>query len=92
MSTRRKVQIGIVALLVLLVLPAAFTEQGDYLGPAERWARWALDGWDMWATDMVRPYEHPLPAAPTEGCPPPPMRAKIWTSCPFCGSWTGIAV
>ena len=35
--------------------------EGDWLGPMERGLRGALDGWDMWDTDAVRPYEDPMP-------------------------------
>ena len=36
--------------------------EGDWLGPVERGLRGAMDGWDMWDTDAVRPYEDPMPA------------------------------
>ena len=65
---RKRLLIGL-ALLGLLLLPAAFTERGDWLGPVERAARAAFNGWDMWATDAVRPYEDPMPPVP-EGAVP----------------------
>ena len=42
---------------------------GDWFGPVERGLRAAFDGWDMWATDAVRPYEDPMPPTP-EGTMP----------------------
>lgn len=36
-------------------------EEGDWLGPVERGLRDAVNGWDMWATDAVRPYEEEMP-------------------------------
>lgn len=36
-------------------------EEGDWLGPVERGLRALVNGWDMWATDAVRPYEDPMP-------------------------------
>ncbi len=36
-------------------------EDGDWLGPVERGLRGALNGWDMWDGDAVRPYEDPMP-------------------------------
>ena len=65
---RKKLLIG-VALIGLLLVPAALTERGDWLGPVERAARGVLHGWDMWATDAVRPYEDPMPPRP-EGAVP----------------------
>lgn len=49
------------ALWALLMMAAC--SKGDYLGPAERTARAAFRGWDMWATASVRPYETPMPAS-----------------------------
>jgi hypothetical protein len=34
---------------------------GDWLGPMERGLRGAMDGWDMWDTAAVRPYQDPMP-------------------------------
>ncbi|MBM4386220.1 MAG: cytochrome c [Deltaproteobacteria bacterium] len=34
---------------------------GDYLGPVERTLRSAFNGWDMWFTEGVSPYELPMP-------------------------------
>jgi hypothetical protein len=65
---RKRMLIGL-ALLGLLLLPAAFTERGDWLGPVERAARAALHGWDMWATEAVRPYEPPMPQVPDGAVP-----------------------
>ncbi|GAB4298269.1 MAG: hypothetical protein Kow0090_13650 [Myxococcota bacterium] len=39
-------------------------DEGDFLGPVERTARAVFNGWDMWATESVRPYEMPMPRAP----------------------------
>jgi hypothetical protein len=36
-------------------------EDGDWLGPVERGLRAGVNGWDMWNTDAVRPYEEPQP-------------------------------
>ncbi len=36
-------------------------EDGDWLGPFERGLRAAVNGWDMWATESVRPYEEAMP-------------------------------
>jgi hypothetical protein len=65
---RKRILVGL-ALLGVLLLPVAFTERGDWLGPLERGARAALHGWDMWSTDAVRPYEAPMPSVP-EGAVP----------------------
>ena len=52
---------GLLALLLLLI---AACEKGIEDGPFERGARAALNGWDMWTTDFVRPYENPMPNIP----------------------------
>ena len=39
-------------------------ENGYQDGPFERGARAALNGFDMWATESVRPYEEPMPNQP----------------------------
>jgi len=36
----------------------------DAFGPAERLARTLFNGWDMWQTPAVRPYEDPMPGIP----------------------------
>jgi mono/diheme cytochrome c family protein len=45
-------------LLAALVLGC---DSGDWLGPMERGFRAAFNGWDMWTTEAVRPYEDPMP-------------------------------
>jgi hypothetical protein len=47
--------------LVAVALLAGGCEDGDWLGPVERGLRGAVNGWDMWATESVRPYEDPMP-------------------------------
>lgn len=44
-------------------------ENGYQGGPFERGARAVLNGFDMWATESVRPYEDPMPPHP-EGAVP----------------------
>jgi len=45
-----------------LLLPlASGCEDGDWLGPVERGLRGMFNGWDMWATEAVRPYEEEMP-------------------------------
>ena len=65
-------------LVAALTLLAAFSltacDKGDHLGGAERAAREAMNGWDMWATDAVQPHEKPMPlpvhgAMPRTGAP-----------------------
>ncbi|MBW2277001.1 MAG: cytochrome c [Deltaproteobacteria bacterium] len=51
--------IALAALVAALFL--AGCEDGDWLGPVERGIRAGVNGWDMWATDAVRPYEQPQP-------------------------------
>lgn len=46
---------------VVLCFCAIGCAEGDWLGPVERGLRGAVDGWDMWETDAVRPYEDPMP-------------------------------
>lgn len=53
-------------LLALLVTTTLSGCHGDWLGPIERGARAAFNGWDMWDTPSVRPYEAPL-TLPVEG-------------------------
>lgn len=59
----KKYILAALALFILLtvVVPMIIFERGDYLGPLERSARAILSGWDMWATESVRPYEDPMP-------------------------------
>jgi len=54
------------ALLLALALPGC--GRVDWF-PPERWMRAAFNGWDMWATEAVRPYETPMPPVP-EGTVP----------------------
>lgn len=44
-------------------------ENGYEDGPFERGVRTALNGWDMWDTPVVRPYENPMPATPEGSVP-----------------------
>jgi hypothetical protein len=76
---RRKVQIGLGILVLLLLLPFAFTEKGDWLGPVERSAREALHGWDMWHGQAVQPFEPAMPALP-EGSVPTTGRVSYETT------------
>lgn len=39
-------------------------QEGDWLGPLERGARSAFNGWDMWDAESVRAYEGSLPPTP----------------------------
>lgn len=60
------------ALLALLSLTAC--DKGDWFGGAERAAREAVNGWDMWETDAVQPHEKPMPlpvhgTVPVNGAP-----------------------
>ena len=62
----------ILIFLIAILLATTGCEDGDWLGPMERGMRAAFDGWDMWATDAVRPYEDPMPSTvpgtiPTDG-------------------------
>ncbi len=55
---------------ILLLLPALMSLSAceaiwhDAFGPAERGARALFNGWDMWNTPAVRPYERPMPNTP----------------------------
>jgi hypothetical protein len=57
------------ALPILLLLAAgtlgASLLFGDGCGPVERTARALVNGWDMWDTAMVRPFEPPLTGLPS---------------------------
>ncbi len=55
--------------LVVVSLPLSACDEGDQLGGVERAARAAFNGWDMWETAAVRPYEGPMPQPP-EGAVP----------------------
>ena len=50
---------GLVIAAALLVVSGC--EKGYELGPLERGLRTLFNGWDMWATESVRPYEDPQP-------------------------------
>jgi mono/diheme cytochrome c family protein len=52
---------GVKIALIALGLAAAGCEDGDWLGSLEREVRAGVNGFDMWATDAVRPYEDPMP-------------------------------
>jgi hypothetical protein len=60
-------RLGAWAVLALL-LPAAACDRGDYF-PPERALRAAFNGWDMWHTDAVSPYQAPMPAKPVGTIP-----------------------
>lgn len=49
--------------IMAVVFASLGCENGDWLGPVERGLRSGVNGWDMWATESVRPYENPMPAA-----------------------------
>lgn len=51
-------------LVLFLSLLGLGCENGYQAGPFERGARAALNGFDMWATESVRPYEDPMPQRP----------------------------
>jgi len=55
-------------LVVVALLPLALFDRGDWF-PFERTIRAAVNGWDMWSTPAVRPFEGPMPPAP-EGAVP----------------------
>ena len=63
------------ALLLMSAALLVACENGYQDGPFERWARAAMNGWDMWDTPAVRPYEEPQPDLP-EGSVP----TEDWTS------------
>ena len=59
---KKKYIFTVLAGLILVVnIPFIFSEYGDWMGPVERTLRSVLNGWDMWATESVRPYENPMP-------------------------------
>ena len=47
---------------------ATACDKGDYF-PPERTMRAAFNGWDMWNTDAVSPYQAPMPALPAGAIP-----------------------
>jgi hypothetical protein len=49
------------ALITTAFLLGCGLDKGDWLGPVERGLRAAFNGWDMWSTEAVRPYEDPMP-------------------------------
>lgn len=55
--------IGGLILGATVLFGTAGCEEGDWLGPVERGLRAAVNGWDMWTTDAVQPYEDPMPPA-----------------------------
>jgi hypothetical protein len=56
-------------MILLTALGLVACDRGDYAGGAERAAREAMNGWDMWETDAVQPHEKPLPL-PVDGTVP----------------------
>lgn len=64
-------------LVVLLAFALLGGCKGDWLGPAERTARAALMGWDMWSTPSVRPYEAPMPHGVEGTVPAHPNRSLV---------------
>ena len=55
----------IIASVLLVTIFASGCGSHDWFGPLERGARTLFNGWDMWDTPMVRPYEDPMPPVPT---------------------------
>ena len=58
-----------IAGMLVVALSVAGCGSHDWFGPVERGARTLFNGWDMWDTAMVRPYEEPMPPTP-EGVVP----------------------
>ena len=55
---------GLLSILALALPPLGTAcDKGDYF-PPERALRAAFNGWDMWDTDAVSPYQAPMPAKP----------------------------
>jgi len=50
--------------IIILSLLATGCGSYDWFGPLERGARTIFNGWDMWDTPAVRPYEDPMPPVP----------------------------
>lgn len=48
---------GLIGIFLVLAMPFILSDRGDWLGPLERGMRAAFNGWDMWNTTAVRPYE-----------------------------------
>jgi mono/diheme cytochrome c family protein len=57
----KKAAIILGAIILLVVIPLAVLDKGDWFGPLERAARQLLNGWDMWDQPSIRPYETPMP-------------------------------
>ena len=70
---------GILMVLGIVTVSVTACEKGYEDGPFERGARTALNGWDMWDTPSVRPYEAPMPDTP-EGSVPTEDRFSYKTS------------
>ncbi len=51
---------ALTAIVAIAILLTGCTDS-DWFGPGERWLRARVNGWDMWATPSVRPYEDPMP-------------------------------
>jgi mono/diheme cytochrome c family protein len=61
-------------LLLAPLLALAGCDRGDQLGGVERAARAAFDGWDMWDTEAVTPYQRPMPLPVAGTVPTTPRR------------------
>lgn len=48
--------------IVVVLAAGCSLKDGDYLGPAERELRTLTNGWDMWDSASITPYESPRPA------------------------------
>jgi hypothetical protein len=57
----KRVNRALAAIVAALIAAACSPFDGDWLGPVERGLRSGVNGWDMWATEAVRPYEDPQP-------------------------------
>jgi mono/diheme cytochrome c family protein len=66
-SRWRKVAIA-AAVVGAALLPAALYDWGDWF-PFERTARALFNGWDMWSTAAVRPFQKPMPQVPSGAVP-----------------------
>jgi hypothetical protein len=53
-----------VAVAVAVTVALCSCDKGDGFGPVERTARALLNGWDMWQTEAVKPYQPPLLPVP----------------------------
>lgn len=56
---KKAIVFTLVTTLLLLAVPAC--DKGDYFGPMERTFRSSFNGWDMWNTDAMRPFEADMP-------------------------------